>query len=220
MELTSPTSVPFPLDPCKSLYLSGPSGSGKSTWLSALLHNKKVMFTVDPTDILYCYGIWSDSYGALERDIENLHTYEGLPNLEYIENFAKSTSSPHKILIMDDLLSEICKNSWTEKLFTMCSHHMKLTVIFVSQNLFPQSKNMRTIAVNTSYIILFRNPRDQQQIGVLGTQLGARKTLLDAYGDATLKPYNYLFIDLTATCKQEYKFRTGIFPDEECIIYT
>lgn len=178
------------------------------------------MFVVEPTEILYCYGIWSSSYQDLERDIANLRTHDGLPTLEYIENFAKSTDSTHKILIMDDLLSEVCKNSWTEKLFTICSHHMQLTIIFVSQNLFPQSKNMRVISLNTSYIALFRNPRDQNQIGVLGTQMGDRQTLLEAYNDATKQQFNYLFIDLTPSCKHEHRFRTGIFPDELCVFYT
>lgn len=177
------------------------------------------MFPIDPKAILYCYGIWSDAYQELERDIENLRTYEGLPTLDYIEQFAKSAAAPHKILIMDDLLSEVTGSSWTDKLFTMCSHHMQLTVIFISQNLFPKSKNMRTISLNTSYIILFRSPRDTQQIGVLGTQMGERKTLLEAYTDATDRSYGYLLVDLTSACKREHRFRTCIFPNEDCIIY-
>ena len=95
-------------------------------------------------------------------------------------------------------MSEICINSWTDQLFTRCSHHLKLSIIFVSQNLFPQSKSMRNIALNMKYIVLFPSPRDINQIGVLGSQLGARKSLLAAYNDAVLQygRFNYLLIDL------------------------
>lgn len=56
-------------------------------------------------------------------------------------------------------------------LFTKGSHHMKLSVIFIVQNLFDNAKEMRTINVNTSYFVLLKNPRDKSQIEYLGKQM-------------------------------------------------
>ena len=45
---------------------------------------------------------------------------------------------------------------------------------------------------NLSYIGLFRSSGDRAQIGVFGSQLGERQTLLLAYDDATSEPFVYL----------------------------
>jgi hypothetical protein len=217
MEIRSPTSVAFPLQDNSTILLAGPSRSGKSTFVKKLLYNKKDMFVIEPTAVLYCYGIWSSSYGALERDINNLQTHEGLPNKDYIENFARAEG--HKILIMDDLMEEVSKSSWIEKLFTRMSHHLNMTVVLITQNLFPKSKVMRTISLNMSYIIIHKSVRDELQVGFLGSQIGARKTLIEAYCDATRTPHGYLLVDLTAACEREYRFRTNIFTNEDCIVY-
>lgn len=218
MEITSPTIVSHPFEDCSTIGVYGPSMSGKSTFVTKILDNKNVMFVTEPRKIMYCYGIWSAGYEKMESHIDNITFRKGLPSQEEVENFA---DGEHNLIILDDLMSEICKNSWTDQLFTMCSHHLKLSIVFVSQNLFPQSKNARNIALNLKYITLFRSPRDIHQIGVLGSQLGARKSLIAAYNDAVLQngKFNYLLIDLTPSCKQDHRWRTKIFPGENTIIY-
>jgi hypothetical protein len=215
-EVTSPTAVPFPFEPYTAFGIYGPSRCGKSTFIRKLLQNKADMFKTEPKRIMYCYGIWSEDYHDMEKTIDGLSFRKGLPELSHVEEFADGN---HNILIFDDLMSEICKNTWTDKLFTMCSHHLKLSIMFISQNLFPQSKNMRNISLNLSYLILFRSPRDQQQLAVLGTQLGARNKLIEAYKDAVSKPYTYLLIDLTPSCGPQFRWRTSIFPEEDTVLY-
>ena len=218
MEVTSPTSIAFPLEVASSIGVFGPSFSGKSTLVRRLLENKHDMFVEPPLKILYCYGIWTDAYNSMEKSISGINFYKGLPSLEEVEAFADGC---HNLVILDDLVHEICASTWTDKLFTMCAHHLKLSIIFMSQNLYPQgAKHFRNITLNLKYIILFRSPRDQQQVGLLGTQLGSRQKLLAAYSDAVLKQkFGYLVLDLTPTCDNEYRWRTNIFPGENTIIY-
>ena len=46
-------------------------------------------------------------------------------------------------------------------LFTKYSHHHKITVIYLCEDLFPNGKFAKTISRNVHYIIAFKNPRDQ-----------------------------------------------------------
>ena len=62
-------------------------------------------------------------------------------------------------------------------------------------------------------MVLFKNPRDQQQIGILAKQMypGNSKKLLDAYRKAVELPYGALIIDLKQTTPDSRRFQTDIF---------
>ena len=57
---------------------------------------------------------------------------------------------------------------------------------------------MRNVHLNTEYVVLFRNPQDTSQFGHLARQLAPKhfKALVDAYVDATSRPYSHLLVDL------------------------
>ena len=81
---------------------------------------------------------------------------------------------------------------------------------------------MRTISLNASYIILFKNPRDINQISHLARQMFPPKQsnfLQQAFRDATAIPHGYLFIDLKQETNELLRVRTGIFPEEKTYIY-
>ena len=68
----------------------------------------------------------------------------------------------------------------------------------------------RDITLNTHYFILFKNPRDINQIKILGNQLGmCDKVSLD-YEDGTTESYSYLLIDLSPTRDKSSWLRTHI----------
>jgi hypothetical protein len=56
------------------------------------------------------------------------------------------------LFIIDDMMGE--KDRVISKLFTKKSHHGNLSVIYIVQNLFHQSKEHRTISLNASYLCL------------------------------------------------------------------
>jgi hypothetical protein len=67
---------------------------------------------------------------------------------------------------------EECKdNPKIAKIFTKASHHMNLSVIFLSQNLFLQGRQTRTISLNSQFIAIFKNPRDRAQFSYLSIQI-------------------------------------------------
>ena len=52
------------------------------------------------------------------------------------------------------------------------------------------------INLSVTKMILFQSPRDVEQIGVLGKQLGVSKVLLEACKRTTSKRFGHLQIDL------------------------
>ena len=104
-------------------------------------------------------------------------------------------------------------------LFSRDSHHRNLSVFLILQNHYHSGKYSRDITLNTHYFILFKNPRDINQIKILGNQLGMCDKVCLAYEDATTESYSYLLINLSPTRDKSSWLRTHIFPDEYLTIY-
>lgn len=200
-----------------SFCLSGTTNSGKTTWIQKLIRYRQVMFATPPDRVVYCYGIWQKAFEEMERrENTDLSFQQGLPTPDLWEE------SEHTLLILDDLAREVVSNPEMEKIFTRGTHHKGLTCLFVTQNLFMGGKHARTIALNTTYNILFRNPRDVSQVQTFGRQLfpGKGNVFQEAFRDATSAPYGYLVVDLSPNIENErYRLRTSVFPGEFPIIY-
>ena len=101
----------------------------------------------------------------------------------------KFDRSKLKICIINDLMQSASGNQLVKNLFTN-DRHLNLSVIFVSQNLFYAGKKCRTISLNSTYIVVFKNPRDQTQIRHLACQMfpSKPKFLQAAYEEETNTP--------------------------------
>jgi len=106
-------------------------------------------------------------------------------------------------------------------LFTKGSHHRNISVAFLVQNIFHKNKHIRTINLNAHYMVLFKNPRDASQFASLARQMYPNKSAfaVEAYKDATKKPYSYLFVDLRPEQDEDLRLRTNVFPDETGFVY-
>ena len=167
--------------------------------------------------ILWCYGQHQPAYEELSRDLPDVQFVEELP-----EDWSEHIDPTHRnLVVLDDLMQECGKDPQITKLFTQGSHHRNLSVIYIVQNLFHQSKESRTISLNCHYIVLFKNPRDRSQIVHLAKQMypGQTKFMVEAYADATSLPHSYLFIDLKPHCPEEHRLRSCIFPGETSYAY-
>ena len=94
--------------------------------------------------------------------------------------------------------------------FTRKGHHRNACVVYITQNLFQQSKSSRTISLNAHYLVLFQSPRDKMQIKVLANQLQSPH-MTHAFNDATSIPIGYLLVDLKPNTPVYLRFRTQIF---------
>ena len=60
--------------------------------------------------------------------------------------------------------------------------------------------------MNVTQMVLFKSPRDQEQIGVLSRQMEDRRLLIDAYKKAALPPSGHLMIDFDSHTVVEINF--------------
>ena len=75
------------------------------------------------------------------------------------------------ILILDDLMEQVVKDPKIVSVFTEGSHHKNISVLFLKQNMYQKGAHTRTMSMNTQYMVLFKNPRDQTQIRTLAMQI-------------------------------------------------
>ena len=94
--------------------------------------------------------------------------------------------------------------------FTRKGHIRNASVVYITQNLFQQSKSSRTISLNAHFLVLFQSPRYKMQIKVLANQLQAL-LMMHAFKDATYIPHGYLLVDLKPNTPDYPRFRTQIF---------
>lgn len=94
---------------------------------------------------------------------------------------------PNAVLIIDDLMNEVCDDEKLSKLFTIGLHHRNISVILIVQNVFHEGKQMRNVPLNTSYLCCFKNGSDKQQIECLARQIYPKQTkyFLESFNDAT-----------------------------------
>ena len=74
------------------------------------------------------------------------------------------------VLILDDLMREGSDDYRVLDLFTRESHHRGITVVFMTQDMFPKGKHAKSISRNAHYIVAFKNPRDQLGVRILMQQ--------------------------------------------------
>ena len=150
----------------------------------------------------------------MEKNLD-IEFVQGMPQPDKIKEIF---DGHHHIICLDDLQQEVSNSKEAERLFTQLSHHNNLSMIYLNQNLYYQGKCARTLNLNTAYTVLMRNPRNTQQVALLGCQLGMGKTLQEAYKDATSKPFGYLVVDLSPKGEESYRLRTNVFPNEAPVI--
>jgi len=188
--------------------ISGPTGSGKTLLVQRILKHRKHLIHRDshkPLKILWAYGQFQKAYLNLQCEY-----FEGVPKKDDL------LKRKPDILVLDDLMQEIKNNPDVMNLFTTYSHHLNMSVIFIVQNLFFSSPTMRTISLNAQYMFLMKNPRDKSQISCLARQIYPGKTpyFIEAYQDATSRPFSYLKIDLTPDTPDVWRLSTRFTLEE------
>ena len=195
----------------RTMCIVGPSHSGKTHLTLKLLERRHEIFDCLPKRVIWCYGIYQHD---LHQELARLN-FEIHPGI-----ISTADIRPYDIIVLDDLLNESRNSQEVTAMFTKAAHHKPCFIIFIMQNLFPSGKEARTRSLNTHYYIIFKNPRDKSQLEFLSRQILPRKSksLVEVFETATEKPYNYLFLDFTQECPDEYRLRSNLL-DRPMIIY-
>jgi hypothetical protein len=170
--------------------------------------------------ILFC--VPQDMLHLHNKFLEEIRSY--FPHLEIIGGLPKSNDIYDdllpKLLIMDDLMSEMFREAEMTHLFTRLSRHNNISLVFTTQNYF-DSGHTKTIVRQCNVQIIFDNPMDKvltRSIG--GTIVPKQPDFLNNCFDSLrhffpLEKYPYVMIDGNANKNMnDIMFRSHIFPDE------
>jgi len=198
-----------------TMLVTGPSGSGKTYFVKKLLECDHSIFKPHkPGFIILVYHTWQDIYQQmLDNGLINM-CINGLTDYDYIkEVFEEHKESNGSLIIIDDQMDNIDQN--IVNIFTIISHHMKVSCLLLTQSLFLSSKMYRTISLNSHYICLFKNARDRSSVTQLAKQTHPFRTrfITDSYIDATSNPHSYLLFDLRQETPEQLRILTNIFSD-------
>ena len=115
--------------------------------LEKILLNKETIIDKEFDRIVVCYKVYQPSYDVLKLLNSTVKFIEGLPNVSV---FDKNENS----LILDDLMSECSDSQEISIFFRVYSHHLKISIFILNQNIFPKGKCQRAISLNVSYMII------------------------------------------------------------------
>ena len=115
-----------------SVIVAGPSGSGKSELVEQWLRYLNV-FQVKPKKMVYVYDRWQPRFDRMQKK-DGIQFHRGFPDPGHLTKWFGATRGD--------------------------SHHRNITVLNLTQDLFPPGKFSKTINLNAHYIVAFKNPRD------------------------------------------------------------
>ena len=200
------------------MLLAGPSGSGKTSWVGKFVKYHKQLMDIPPAKIILYYHIWQNIYNKFDKIVEFRH---GMPSPSDIEKLDEYSEVGGALVIIDDQVLSVNKDIAT--IFTVTARHTNVSLIFLTQNLFAKQPFFRDISLQSTYMVLFKNPRDKSNIKHLAQQLSPSNTsyIHSAYNHALELPYSYLLIDLHQRTNDMIRLRTNIFtPEHPIVVYT
>jgi hypothetical protein len=101
----------------------------------------------------------------------------------------------------------------TVKMYASYLWKEAISVACIMKNAFSRGKKNRTTSINSQYVVIFKNPRDQLVPMTFARQVYPNniKKFMNKYTEATKRPYGCLFIDLKQNTPEEERLHTDIF---------
>lgn len=202
----------IPTDDRLFMSLVGPSGSGKSYLILEMFQNN--IFQPFFATVIFFYQHYQSS---LFRELEKVVVEQHNAKIEFIQGCdfelvqTLDTSNGNCLSIFDDSCEEIFRSKEFQKLAT-AGRHRRISVLYIKHNLFNKTPLGRDIELQNTHIVLFKSPRDVQQIRVLSRQLGLGKSLETWYNMATEAPFGHLMIDLQPKTEDTLRYSSGLDP--------
>lgn len=196
-----------------TLLIASPSKSGKSTLIAKILRQSPTYFTQPPSAVYYFYNVWNPAFADLEKTQVVTQFIKGICSKDWLEE--KCMGTPNITVVLDDQAANLSKE--VAEVFTVGSHHYEVNFILLAQNLFTKNKYFREASLNTTYIILGKNPRDQSSIRFLAQQMlpGRSKELVDAYQLATKEAYSHLLLDFNQETPEHLRLRSNVLSEKQ-----
>ena len=194
------------------LFLSGPSGCGKTTLMVDLIKNMNKIAMQPPKIVVYYFKTWQSKFDMLKNEYGVTFMEDNETMIEQL----KRLQSPALVIFDDMINSDNLRH--IAQLFTVYGRHLDLSLAFLSQRLFNNNEFFRQISQNSDYLAVFKNPRNSMDIRILGGQMTPKSDgLIRVYKKATVKPYSYLFINLTQEAIPQLMFVSDLFSSDHVV---
>lgn len=195
--------LPWPF----AMLVAGPSGCGKTSMVADIVVRNIRTMRKRPKEILIYCSYNQPAYEVLRRQV-------GCP-VTVVKGTVPDGLKTKKrtLLIVDDLQGK--DSEVVSRWFTVKSHHLTTSIIYIVQNVFDKTPHHRTISLNASHIVLFKNPRDSSQVMHLAKQVYPKDPafLVRAYTVFTEgRPHSYIVMDFNQKTPDHLRFRSGLFP--------
>ena len=187
---------------------SGPSGSIKTECSREVRHSS--IIDLSPENLVVLQPM-ATALRGVEKGDANYYFYQGIP--DHLNDDKCIDAEKRHLIVFKDFMTEAKCDQCVAVLFTKGSNHRNLSVIYLTQNLFPQGKVCRDIALNTQYLVLFNNPIDRQQVATLAKRIypSSSASFMRRFEETKSRPYGYLVVDLKASTPERDCLHTNIF---------
>ena len=210
----------------------GPSQCGKTRYIMNIIKQNDLLIQPPVDKLVYLYSVEQDSYNDIKKHIRDnsntstLKTYEfidctkGIVSVEELRpKLGKAT-----LLVLDDLMVISASNKINlenlNNLASRDSHHSNTSVIFVCQNLNYGAGKLRNCRVNSQYHTMFKSLTDSRDVEMIASNKKIPLTSLHKIlSDVGKKQYGYILFDGSPKSFANTRVRTGIFCDDETVIY-
>ena len=195
-----------------SVIVAGPSGGGKSELVEQWLRYLNV-FQVKPKTVVYAYDRWQPRFERMQKK-DWIRFHRGLPDPSHLTKWFGPTRGG--VLVLDDLMEEGGQDKRVLDLFTKDSHQRNITVLYLTQDLFPPGKFSKKINRNAHYIVAFKDPRDQTGIRTILLQAFPHRwrQVLCLFKRVTSRPFGYLMLDVHPASDDRYRLWSHLTPEK------
>lgn len=188
------------------------TGCGKTTLIKNIIENITTFTSSPPNKVVYFYTEWQNKFDIMKASFG----VEFIEDNDNMLNFIKDLNTS-ALVIFDDMMNSDNLKS-VAQIFTVHGRHLNLSLAFLSQKLFNNNEHFRQISQNSDYMCVFKNPRNSLDIRNLSNQITPKSNALShIYQKATVKPYSYIFINLTQEAVPQLKFINNIFSSDHII---
>ena len=193
------------------ILIGGSSGSGKTTFLKELVNRNH--FSSPFEKIVYFYPEYLYESPV---EFEQIVDYKpGLADLEYFSSLPQNS-----LIIYDDMINECGNSKEIMQLFSVVARKRNLSIIFIVQNMFDQTKQFRNIKLNATGFVLFKFHSAGDVLKRTLRDVGVQKTLPSRLLETAYKQrYSYIFIDMHPNRHSEFDRISGNIFDEYFSIY-
>jgi len=215
--------------------VAGPSGSGKTTFVCNLISSHSLLvsppfsfvkvYIGTPLEENALFKHLASSMNSIAKDLVDVVDVRGVydNDLKLMEkHFAHDLKSSidefceNGCVVFDDLMQELARANLLVDLFTKISSHKKLSVIYLTQDLFFRGKNPQenhTLFINAHHLVLFKQPMDTSSFRLVASRLGSGIDYKKTYSllrDVAEK-YRYVIISGTLKRDKSIQFTSDIF---------